>query len=207
MDRPPCGGKHQVMMHALLASHAYTITEADVRTLRPLKITLLWVCLLGLPIVAFWLGGRLFEAIDVAKQCVSESKFAQLRVALLSYHEQHGSFPPTKYQPIPNGPVHSWRVLLVPYTDVEYKKRYSKYDFSQEWNSANNLQALARMPYFSYFSLDGAGNDITNYLAISNGDDWPAKKPLKSLLITRGKDHFLVVEYPDSKVHWMEPKY
>jgi hypothetical protein len=30
---------------------------------------------------------------------------------------------------------------------------------------------------------------------------------LNILLITEGKDRFLVVEYPDSDIHWMEPKY
>jgi hypothetical protein len=62
------------------------------------------------------------------------------------------------------------------------------------------------MQYFDYFSTDG-GNDITNYLAIGDGDDWPSEKPLKSRLVTKGKDRFLVVEYPGSEVHWMEPKF
>ena len=62
------------------------------------------------------------------------------------------------------------------------------------------------MPYFCYFSM-GADSDITNYLAIGDGDEWPSEKPLRSRLVTKGKDRFLVVENPDSDVHWMEPKY
>lgn len=176
------------------------------RTLRPLIITLLLACLLGFPIVAFWMGGRFFEARNVGRDYLSQSRFAQIRAMLLAYHEQHGAFPPTKYQPKADGPIHSWRVLLVPYTDVDFEERYSKYDFSQEWNSPGNLQAVAGMPYFHYFSTDG-GNDITTYLAIGDGDDWPSEKPLKSRLVTKGKDRFLVVEYPDSEIHWMEPKF
>jgi hypothetical protein len=125
---------------------------------------------------------------------------------LLAYHEQHGVFPPTKYQPEPNGPIHSWRVLLVPHTDVDFRERYSKYDFSQEWNSPNNLQALGDMPYFYCFSM-GTNNKITNYLAIGDGEEWPSERPLKSRLVTKGEDRFLVVENPDSELHWMEPKY
>jgi len=177
-----------------------------VRTLWPLRITLLLVCLFGFPIVGFWMGGRFFELRNISKDFRSEGRFAQIRCALFAYHDQHGAFPPTKYRPKPNGPIHSWRVLLVPFTDVDFKNRYSKYDFSQEWNSPNNLQAVGDMPYFFYFSMD-ADNDITNYLAISDGDDWPSEKSLKSRLVTKGKDRFLVVEYPDSEIHWMEPKY
>ena len=175
-------------------------------TLRPLKITLLLVCFLGFPVVGFWMGGRFLEARNVSKDYLSQCIFAQIRSMLLTYHEQHGVFPPTKYQPRAGGPIHSWRVLLVPYTDVDFKERYAKYDFSQEWNSPNNLQAVGGMPYFHYFSTDG-DNDITNYLAIGDGDDWPSDQPLKSRLVTKGKDRFLLVECPDSDIHWMEPKF
>jgi hypothetical protein len=130
-----------------------------------------------------------------------------MEVALLTYHQEHGAFPPTKYQREAGGPVHSWRVLVLPYTSSDFMERYSKYDFSQEWISTNNLQALGRKaPRF--FRLDGDGdNDTTDYLAIGDDDDWPARKALRSLLVKKGKDRFLLVEYPDSEVHWMEPKY
>ncbi len=176
------------------------------RSLRPLTISLLLLCLLGFPIVGFVVGRRVLDARTVAKDYLSQSRFAQIRVMLLAYHEQHGSFPPTKYQLEAGGPVHSWRVLLVPYTDADFRARYTKYDFSQEWNSPNNFQALGDMPYFYYFNMN-TNNDIANYFAMGDGDVWPSKKPLKSCLITKGRDRFLVVEYPDSDIHWMEPKY
>lgn len=182
--------------------HAHIQTEVSVSSLRPLRITLLFLCFLGLSIVAFWVGVRRSELTNFR----SQNKFAQIRAMLLLYHEQHGAFPPTKYQPVANGPVHSWRVLLVPHTDLNFENRYSRYDFSQAWNSASNLQALGDMPYFYYFSMD-KGNDITNYLAIGDGDEWPSQTPLKSCLVTSGKDRFLLVEYPDSDIHWMEPRY
>lgn len=198
---------YQIAMDSLqVRPPVYIETEARVKTPRRLKITMLLVCLLGFPIVAFWIGGRFLEARNVSKDYLSRSRFAQIRAMLLAYHEQHGSFPPTKYQPTAGSPIHSWRVLLVPYTDIDFKDRYSKYDFSQEWNSPNNLKALGDMPYFHYFSMDG-NNDITNYFAIGEGDDWPSEKPLKSCLIIKGKDRFLLVESPDSAIHWMEPEY
>jgi hypothetical protein len=177
-----------------------------VKTQRALKIVLLWVCLIGLSIVAFGMGWRIYEARNISKDYLSQGRFAQLEAMLLVYHDEHGTFPPTKYQREAGGPIHSWRVLLVPHTSRGFIERYSQYDFSQQWNSTNNLQALGRMPYFSYFNMDGDG-DITHYLAIGENDEWPSKKPLKSRLITKGKDRFLLVEDPDSKTHWMEPKY
>ena len=177
-------------------------------TLRRLKILLLSICLVGLPIGAFWLGWRVLDGGNRAKEARSQGRFAQIELMLHIYHEEHGAFPPTKYQPKPGGPIHSWRVLLVPYTSALFKEKYSQYDISKEWNSTTNLKALSRMPYFSYFRMHGEGdNDITHYLAIGEGDEWPSKNPLRSRLITKGKDRFLVVEDPDSTIHWMEPKY
>lgn len=62
------------------------------------------------------------------------------------------------------------------------------------------------MPQFAYFSMD-CDDDFAHYITIGDGEEWPSRKPLRSRLITKGKDRFLLVEYPDSKIHWMEPKY
>jgi hypothetical protein len=173
---------------------------------RLLLIALLAACLIGFLVAGFWAGKRYSELRTVVTECRSESRFAQIEAMLLNYHDQHGAFPPIKYQPKTNGPIHSWRVLLMPYADVDFKERLAKYDFSQEWNSPENLKALANMRYFNYLS-GNADNEITDYLAIGDGDEWPSHKPLKSYLVTKGKDRFLLVEYPDSDVRWMEPRY
>lgn len=179
------------------------------KTSHPLKKVLLWVCLIGLPIGAFWLGGRV---VDI-KETKWRGKFAQIELALLIYHDEHAAFPPRKYQPEPGGPIHSWRVLLVPYTSGD--KRYSAYDFTQEWNSTNNVQALSgweapnrrTMPSGIFRMAHGGDGDIAHYLAIGEDDDWPSRNPLKSFWVKKGKDRFLLVEDPDSKIHWMEPTY
>ena len=136
------------------------------RTRLPLKSTLLLACLLGLPIVAFWVGGRFHELRRVGKDHRSDSKLSQLKCALLAYHDEYGAFPPTKHRSGHDGPMHSWRVLLVPHTSEYYRKRYAQYDFSQEWNSPDNLRALDGMPCFSYFSLNG-DNETANYLTVA----------------------------------------
>jgi hypothetical protein len=177
------------------------------KTHRPLKTVLLLIGLVALSIGVFWLGGDFREDRNIAKDLRSQSKFAQLEFMLLAYHDKYGVFPPTKYQPVAGGPIHSWRVLLGSRTSLNLTERYSKYDHSQEWNSPNNLQVFSNMPYFNYFRLADDDSDISNYLAIGEDDEWPAKKPLRSRLITKGKDRFLIVEDPDSQIHWMEPKH
>jgi hypothetical protein len=159
---------------------------------------------LALPVFALWFGWRLCEVRSESKSLLSDNRFEQIKCMLLAYHDEHGTFPPIRYQPKANGPIHSWRVLLVPYTDADYKARYGHYDFSQDWNSSDNLKALGNMPFFSYFSA-GSDNQLTNYIALGESDDWPSQKPLRARMVTSGKDRFLVVERPDSHIRWMEP--
>jgi hypothetical protein len=176
------------------------------KTLRILKVTLLWVCLIGLPIGFFWIGGRLNQLGIRGENIRLQGRFDQIELMLLMYHEDHGVFPPTNYQPVADGPIHSWRVLLVPYTSPYSKKGYSDYDFLQEWNSPHNSQVLSGKPS-RYFRTKADDGDIANLLAIGKDDEWPSDRLLKSRLVRKGGDRYLLVEYPDSKIHWMEPKY
>lgn len=170
------------------------------------KIVKTIVFFIGIPALVFWMGGQFHELRNISEHFLSESRFSQIRCMLLTYHEQHGAFPSTKYQAIPDGPIHSWRVLLLPYIDMYTAKLYSKYDFSQPWNSPDNLEiAKAAERHLGHFSIDNPS--IATYLAIGDGDEWPSGGPLKARLITKGEDRFLLVEYPDSKIRWTEPKY
>jgi len=176
------------------------------------------VAFVGSGIGLFWYGCHVAEARNRVENWYAEvdnsnaeDKLRAIRRALLFYHHDHGAFPPTKYQLKPDGPVHSWRVLLVPYTDGD--EGHSNYDFSQEWNSPDNLQALSKGWGAVFYRMKGGiswskgEDDTATIIAIGEGDEWPSEKPLRALMVTKDKDRFLLVEYPDSEIHWMEPKY
>ena len=138
-------------------------------------------------------------------------KFRQIERLLLLYHEEHGAFPPTKYQADPDGPLHSWRVLLVPHTGKSFKERFSNYDFHQAWDSKTNVHALSPMPEFTFFGLNDDYASYIDFLAV-DGTNWPVeraqlKRPLLTYLVTKGEDRFLLVNYPDYYVHWRSPRY
>ncbi|MFT4691306.1 MAG: hypothetical protein ACI9OD_003529 [Limisphaerales bacterium] len=104
---------------------------------------------------------------------------------------------PTKYQADPDGPLHSWRVLLVPHAGKSFKERFSNYDFDQEWNSLTNHHALYEMPGFNFFGMEEGNASLADFLAIS-GTNWPVeraqlKRPLPTYLVTKGEDRFLLV--------------
>ncbi len=157
----------------------------------------------GLCLGAFWLGWRFSE--DGYRAWDISSNAYQVALGPQGYHHEHGVFPPTKYQPVAGGPIHSWRVLVVPYSIGGPEG----YDFSQEWNSPHNLQVLGGVWPGRFFrsKRDSDNSDIATILAIGEDDEWPSKKPLRALMLKEGKDRFLLIDDPDSQVHWMEPRY
>jgi hypothetical protein len=159
-------------------------------------------------ILSVSLARLLVERNETRAYYNSESRFSQLRSMLLAYYSEHGCFPPEKYRVTPNGPAHSWRVLLLPYIDGYTQNAFAKYDFSKEWNSPKNLAIIQSLRgYLGNFSLENYDEDIANYQTISDTGEWPSKVPLKAYGIRMGKDRFILIENPESDVPWAEPKF
>ena len=124
--------------------------DAYEKPIRPRSV-LLAIFLVGLLILSLWMGWFLRDLFIMSKNLRNQSRFDQIENLLRGYHEQHGAFPPTRFQPVPGGPIHSWRVLLVtPPT----------YDFSQRWDSTNNL----RVSRFRHFTMIDHEVEIAHYL-------------------------------------------
>jgi prepilin-type processing-associated H-X9-DG protein len=76
------------------------------------------------------------EAREAARRMQCSCKC--LTLAFHTYHDVHGTFPPA-YTVDENGkPLHSWRVLLLPY--LEQKELYDKIRLDEPWDSEYNRQ-------------------------------------------------------------------
>ena len=51
------------------------------------------------------------------------------------------------------------------------------------------------MPGFHYFNTIGEDSGITNYLALDDENEWPSNGAIKSIVVTTGKDRFVVLEF------------
>jgi hypothetical protein len=65
-------------------------------------------------------------------------------LALIDYHQAHGALPPAVLPDKDGRPLHSWRVLLLPYLDQ--KALYDQFHLDEPWDSPHNLPLLGRMP-------------------------------------------------------------
>lgn len=128
-------------------------------------------------------------------------------MAVANYHFANGHYPPA-YLADENGrPMHSWRVLLLPF--MEERELYEQYDFSQPWNSAANLRLETKMPaVYAFHGSNRAGNVTTNYLAVvGESTMWPGSSYRRSDEVTVADSHtILLVENLGQDVHWMEPR-
>lgn len=132
----------------------------------------------------------------------------QISLALQNYHDCLGTFPPAYIPDAQGRPMHSWRVLILPF--IEQKALYDKYNFNEPWNGPNNSKLADYMPHVFCCPCDNdRGKTMeTSYVAVVGQETaWPAEKAISMADIADGSSNTLmVVEVRDSGIHWMEPR-
>ena len=143
-----------------------------------------------------------------SRQIACNNNLRQLLLALHIYHDAYGSFPPA-YVADENGrPMHSWRVLILPF--IEQQALYDQYRFDEPWDGPNNRLLVQQYDgrLFQCPSDSKAGRGETSYVAVTgSGTAWPGEKAVKLSDIADGtSDTILLVEVQHSGIHWMDPR-
>ena len=125
--------------------------------------------------------------------------------AMRNYHDAHGCFPPP-YTVDENGnPLHSWRVLILPY--LERGDLYEQIRLDEPWNSPHNRRFATMSVYQCPSDPDQPGHYTTDYLMITGPGtvgDGPNGTTLRE--ITDGPANtLLIAETRNSGVNWMQP--
>jgi len=127
-------------------------------------------------------------------------------LAVASYHETHGQYPPP-FTTDENGTrLHSWRVLILPF--LGETELYEKINLDEPWNSSANRKLAVQMPVFYAFHGEyEPGLTKTNYLAVVGSETvWPPEGVRNSSELKDGNSStILVVENSGSGIGWMEP--
>lgn len=128
--------------------------------------------------------------------------------ALRAYHAEYGCFPPPFLADKGGRPLHSWRVLLLPFLDED--ELYSEYDFTEPWDGPNNSKLSTRMPAFYRCPAVEAGaldSSKTSYLALVGPNAAFREGTFRTLAKFRDTHStIMVIESPDSDVNWLEPR-
>jgi prepilin-type processing-associated H-X9-DG protein len=131
----------------------------------------------------------------------------QIALALHDYHQVYGCLPPAHVDGPGGKPMHSWRVLILPF--LHYEKLYQQYDFAEPWNSPKNSLLAKRIPHeYRCPAAQEANSWATNYVAVVGpATAWPGSKCVRFQDIKDGtSDTILLVEVADATIPWMEPR-
>jgi prepilin-type processing-associated H-X9-DG protein len=168
--------------------------------------------ILGLLVFMFLPIGR-GGAREAARRMQCSNHLKQIGLALQNYHDTFQSLPPAYIADADGKPMHSWRVLILPFLEANNPQQMAlakKYDFNEPWNGPNNSKLHKEvMDVFRCPSRPGKqSNTETSYVVVRGTQTaWPGEKAIGFKSVTDGaSETILVVEMADSGIHWMEPR-
>jgi prepilin-type processing-associated H-X9-DG protein len=148
------------------------------------------------------------EAVyEAARRIWCSNQLKQIALALHNYRQANGCFP-SAYIADKNGkPMHSWRVLILPY--MEEQALYERYNFNEPWDGPSNKKLLASRPHGYACPIDRdtytRRATCTSYVAVVGSDAaWSGKKPGE--LTGDLSQTIMLVELSNADIQWTEPK-
>ena len=118
---------------------------------------------LTVPMLLFVRAAR--DARENACRAQCRGNLCQIALAFHNYHEAYGRWPPAYVADASGNPMHSWRVLILPF--IEQSGLYNSYNFSQPWNSQSNRRLIGMMPDpYACPSHGASSSGLTDYVVI-----------------------------------------
>lgn len=156
-----------------------------------------------------WLVGAVKDAREAARRSQCGNNLFFLKFALANYHETYKCLPPAFIADADGKPMHSWRVLLLPFLDQ--REVYNQYDFSEPWDGPNNRKLANRINRYTFQCPSGPNYEtswMTDYVAIVGPKTaFPSSRSTTFDDFQDGPENtILLVEIANSNIHWMEPR-
>ncbi len=145
-----------------------------------------------------------------SRRMLCANNLKQIGIALHTYHDAFGCFPPAYVADKDGKPLRSWRVLLLPF--LEQEPLYRLYRFDEPWDGPNNRKVAALAKDFDVFSCPaqapGGLVGETSYVAVIGPHTaFPGETCVSMQDIKDGPaSTLMVVEVHHSGIHWMEPR-
>lgn len=145
-------------------------------------------------------------AREAARRTQCNNNLKQILLALHNYHDVHKTFPPAYLADSNGKPMHSWRVLILPYLEAGHI--YSQYNFDEPWDSpGNRYVAELMLPVFRCPSDGSQMGGMSYVLVTGKGTMFDGEKGIGIPQITDGTNQTLaIVEVKGAGIEWTEPR-
>jgi prepilin-type processing-associated H-X9-DG protein len=150
------------------------------------------------------------SAREAARRNQCQNNLKQLALALANYEVANGTLPPAFVADANGKPMHSWRVLVLPFLGEQ--ALFAKYNLNEPWDGPNNSKLAGQMPAVFRCPAERGGKGSaateTHYFAVV-GDEaaFPGDKVRKIAQFRDGTAHTMVLlEATGLGVNWMEPR-
>ncbi|MFK8113758.1 MAG: DUF1559 domain-containing protein, partial [Rubripirellula sp.] len=155
-------------------------------------------------------GGQTMNQLSENRERTSSKRnLERIADALNAYAADHGAYPPPMTVDANKKPMHSWRVLILPYLGED--DLYNRFDLEKPWDDQENLSFVKDVPLV-YQHPNGSANSLFNrsgYFMITGqgtlfpgtgalGPDQISDDPSQTILVAEG-----VPVVPSG--YWTEP--
>lgn len=114
------------------------------------------------------------------------------------YYKEYGHPIPSCLYDDEGKPMHSWRVLLLPF--LGEKELYKQYDFSEAWNGPNNSKLHDKMPDIFRCPSMKFSTSYPSYLFVISEHDNSVDKNDTS------RQKYLLIETNNNSINWLKPQ-
>ena len=178
-----------------------------------MAVSLGLVTVVSLIVGFFFYGLPAFQEFSQMQERVGTMRnIEKIANAMAAYAVDHGTYPPAIIRDSSGAPMHSWRVLLLPY--LNQTELHDQYDFNKPWNAPENSLLASQMPdvFFSQASQGGQAYEACYQLVTGPNTLNPSTGPLKpdAYLDDPAKTALVVEAYCGSSGmvttgNWLEP--
>ena len=148
---------------------------------------------------------------EAARRIQCRNNLKHIALALHNYHHGYGCFPPAYTVAEQGRRMHSWRALILPFVEGIYKE--GDYDFSQPWNSPDNIAFAEESSLFAIFSCPNERKEepdrrTTSYVMLVGPNAFSeglTGRKFEDITDDHGKT-IIVGEMSHSDIFWTEPR-
>ncbi len=163
---------------------------------------------LGLAVVSAGVGlPAVQKARNAAARMQSMNNLKQLALAMHSYHDTYGSFPPAAICDKKGKKLLSWRVAILPF--IEQDALYKQFKLDEPWDSEHNKKFSEVVVKVFVDPRADVGKDKLNHtyykLFVGGGSPFDTLQSKKIQNITDGTSNTVMIVAAGDPVPWAKP--